>query len=178
MLPQGFDSCASRFITLHLSAFAGSSQRFRTRQEVQQRLRSGDGGPVSSNDLTRLPELNPPANVMPYGNVGTPTKYFLQMIQACRLPPNLIGKLGLKFPKRRAKRQYGDVPFDYGGDVEAGGPGEEEPLVSADGHEIQGAEPVRWAKDSAKHDDNGEDGSTENEKKEQSESDDVSRPLK
>lgn len=52
---------------------------------------------------------------MPNGNVGTPTRVFLELIQQCRLPPVVIKKLGLTFPKTRTNKKYGDVPFDYGG---------------------------------------------------------------
>ena len=86
-------------------------------------------------DLKKLPELSPPVNVMPHGNVGTPTKIFLELIRDCKLPPALIGKLGLTFPKSRAKRKYGDVPFDYGGDILQGE--EENSVYSANGFEIE-----------------------------------------
>ena len=56
-------------------------------------------------------ELKPPL-MMPKGNVGTPTKYFLKMINTCRLPSKLITKLGLNFPKIK-NRRYGSVPFNY-----------------------------------------------------------------
>ncbi|KAH6932044.1 hypothetical protein HPB50_002596 [Hyalomma asiaticum] len=52
--------------------------------------------------------------MMPNGNVGTPTKVFLGLIQACKLPPYLIKKLGLVFPRSRSRRLYGSVPLDYG----------------------------------------------------------------
>ncbi|XP_039595676.1 G patch domain-containing protein 3 [Polypterus senegalus] len=66
----------------------------------------------TESDLKRLPELNPPA-LMPNGNVGTPSKVFLELIQACRLPPSIIKKLGLKFHKTGSNRRYGNVPFEY-----------------------------------------------------------------
>jgi len=62
-------------------------------------------------DLKSMPELRPP-NIMPRGNVGTPTKFFLDAIRDCRLPAKLIGKLKLEFPKGRHKK-YGSVPFQY-----------------------------------------------------------------
>jgi len=62
-------------------------------------------------DLTKLPELRPPL-IMPRGNVGTSTKYFLQAIRECRLPASMIGKLKLEFPKGRHKK-YGAVPMEY-----------------------------------------------------------------
>ncbi|NXA41431.1 GPTC3 protein, partial [Eudromia elegans] len=67
---------------------------------------------VTEVDLKRLPELNPPA-FMPHGNVGTPLKVFLELIRACRLPPRIIKKLQLDFPKTGSSRRYGNVPFEY-----------------------------------------------------------------
>ena len=64
------------------------------------------------SELMSLPELRPP-NLMPHGNVGTSTKYFLQAIKECRLPARMVGKLKLEFPQSR-NRKFGTVPFDYG----------------------------------------------------------------
>ena len=89
---------------------------------------SASGGDVTlkSSDCERLPELNPPANLMPQGNVGTPTSYFLALIQACRFPPKLIGHLGLVFSKSK-RRKYGAVPLDYSKlDAQVGGHCEDE----------------------------------------------------
>uniref|UniRef100_A0A8C8R5F5 G-patch domain containing 3 n=1 Tax=Pelusios castaneus TaxID=367368 RepID=A0A8C8R5F5_9SAUR len=63
-------------------------------------------------DLKWLPELNPPV-FMPQGNVGTPLRVFLELITACRLPPRVIKKLQLRFPKTGSSRRYGNVPFKY-----------------------------------------------------------------
>jgi len=60
-----------------------------------------------------LPELKPP-NMMPRGNVGTTTSFFLKAINECRLPSKLIGKLKLEFPQSR-KRKFGSVPHQYMG---------------------------------------------------------------
>lgn len=54
---------------------------------------------------------------MPYGNVGTPTSVFMELIRQCKLPGRVIGKLDLEFPKSRSKRRYGAVGLDYGGEV-------------------------------------------------------------
>lgn len=86
-------------------------------------------------DLRGLPELNPPA-LMPNGNVGTPVKVFLQLIQCCRLPPRLIPKLGLTFPKTGSNRRYGNVPFQYRNTQML--PATEETVLTAAGHEICG----------------------------------------
>lgn len=79
----------------------------------QQKKQLHEKESFSHNDLHTLPELHPPVDVMPYGNVGTPTKTFLQLIQQCKLPPAVINKLGLSFPKTRTNRRYGNVPFEY-----------------------------------------------------------------
>ncbi|XP_018541901.1 G patch domain-containing protein 3 [Lates calcarifer] len=86
-------------------------------------------------DLKSLPELNPPA-LMQNGNVGTPVKVFLQLIQSCRLPPRLIRKLGLTFPKTSSNRRYGNVPFQYQDTWTL--PATEETVLTAAGHEIAG----------------------------------------
>ncbi|KAH9515528.1 G patch domain-containing protein 3 [Bulinus truncatus] len=67
---------------------------------------------VKEDVLLAMPELNPPS-LMPYGNVGTPTLVFLDLIQRCLLPQSLVSKLQLKFPKTSAKRIYGNVNFLY-----------------------------------------------------------------
>ncbi|XP_078109452.1 G patch domain-containing protein 3 [Sander vitreus] len=86
-------------------------------------------------DLKSLSELNPPA-LMQNGNVGTPVKVFLQLIQSCRLPPRLIRKLGLTFPKTSSNRRYGNVPFQYKDSWTL--PATEETILTAAGHEISG----------------------------------------
>ncbi|KAK2844357.1 hypothetical protein Q5P01_011016 [Channa striata] len=86
-------------------------------------------------DLKSLSELNPPS-LMKNGNVGTPIKVFLQLIQSCRLPPRLIRKLGLTFPKTSSNRRYGNVPFQYQDTYIL--PATEETVLTAAGHEITG----------------------------------------
>ncbi|KAM9309130.1 G patch domain-containing protein 3 [Pholidichthys leucotaenia] len=86
-------------------------------------------------DLKNLSELNPPA-LMQNGNVGTPVKVFLQLIQSCRLPSRLIRKLGLTFPKTSSSRRYGNVPFQYHDTCTL--PATEETVLTAAGHEISG----------------------------------------
>ncbi|NXM78268.1 GPTC3 protein, partial [Serilophus lunatus] len=70
------------------------------------------GESVTEAELKRLPEFNPPS-FMPFGNVGTPLRVFLELIRACRLPPRVIKKLQLDFPKTGSSRRYGNVPFEY-----------------------------------------------------------------
>ncbi|KAL0171169.1 hypothetical protein M9458_031480, partial [Cirrhinus mrigala] len=87
------------------------------------------------SDLKGLPELNPPS-LMPAGNVGTPVTVFLELIQSCRLPPRLIRKLGLTFPKTGSNRRYGNVPYLYRNTVVMR-PAEES-VFTAGGVEISG----------------------------------------
>ncbi|XP_077996044.1 G patch domain-containing protein 3-like [Glandiceps talaboti] len=88
----------------------------------------------TKSDLCNLPELNPPAAAMPNGNVGTPTKVFLDLIAACRMPSSVIKKLGLVFPRTRSNRRYGNVPFDYGGKIAMYN--DDETIVTATGEDI------------------------------------------
>ena len=67
---------------------------------------------ITQEDIKKMPEMNPP-DMMPQGNVGTASSYFLKQIQLCKLPPSIIRKLGIVFPKTRAKKQYSEVNFDY-----------------------------------------------------------------
>ncbi|XP_056413377.1 G patch domain-containing protein 3 [Hyla sarda] len=84
---------------------------YKTRRELLGAQCSEDAEkPVTSAELLRMSELNPPA-LMPQGNVGTPLGVFLQLIRSCRLPPKLITRLGLKFC--RSRRRYSSVPFVY-----------------------------------------------------------------
>ncbi|GAU97754.1 hypothetical protein RvY_08994 [Ramazzottius varieornatus] len=77
-------------------------------------------------DVDALIEMKPPP-LFPQGNVGTPTKYFLQLIQRCSMPSSLIGRLGLKFPKGLKNRKFGQVSFDYGSERRYdGGEGDDE----------------------------------------------------
>ncbi|XP_076440180.1 G patch domain-containing protein 3-like [Babylonia areolata] len=88
----------------------GTVSRYQTRGEKRQI--PADREEFREEDLQRLPELRPPT-VMPHGNVGTPTMHFMKLIQECRLPPSIIKKLQLDFPKSKSKGKYGSVPFDY-----------------------------------------------------------------
>ena len=54
---------------------------------------------------TNLSELRSPPSMAPKGNVGTPTSYFLQAINECRLSPKVIAKLGLDFKPKRTFSQ-------------------------------------------------------------------------
>lgn len=114
------------------------TQVYKTRQE--QRKIPAEREEFTAEDLHKLAELHPP-DIMPNGNVGTPTLVFLEFIRQCRLPPAVIKKLGLSFPKTRTNKKYGSVPFNYGGGLvgeEEDFPEESEDTVvkTADGNEI------------------------------------------
>ncbi|XP_043117202.1 G patch domain-containing protein 3 [Puntigrus tetrazona] len=83
---------------------------YKTKAEMRRHVAQSEHFTLS--DLKGLSELNPPA-LMPAGNVGTPVTVFLELIQSCRLPPRLIRKLGLTFPKTGSSRRYGNVPYLY-----------------------------------------------------------------
>ncbi|NWX64067.1 GPTC3 protein, partial [Promerops cafer] len=101
--------------------------------------RAAAGECVTEAELKRLPEFNPPS-FMPFGNVGTPLSVFLELIRACRLPPRVIKKLQLDFPKTGSSRRYGNVPFEYQNTETVA---EEERVYTAAGDELmEGEEPV------------------------------------
>lgn len=79
--------------------------------------------------------MNPPA-IMPNGNVGTPTRFFMLVIQKCQLPSKLISKLGLIFPKMHSNRRYCNVTFDYGGKLHKGKLEDFAEIQSGGGHDI------------------------------------------
>ncbi|XP_067458097.1 G patch domain-containing protein 3 [Thunnus thynnus] len=108
---------------------------FPYKTKYEQRHRSSLTEHFTETDLKSLSELNPPA-LMRNGNVGTPVKVFLQLIQSCRLPPRLIRKLGLTFPKTSSNRRYGNVYFQYKDSYMF--PATEETVLTAAGHEISG----------------------------------------
>ena len=56
----------------------------------------------STIDLSNLSEFKPPS-IAPNGNVGTPSKYFLQAISKCRLSSKSIKKLGINLAERRER---------------------------------------------------------------------------
>lgn len=82
---------------------------YKTREQAQI---PEDREVFTKTDLENLPELHAPT-VMPKGNVGTPTYVFLELINQCQLPPRIISKLQLEFPKVTYNNIYGRVPCDY-----------------------------------------------------------------
>uniref|UniRef100_F6TDS0 Uncharacterized protein n=1 Tax=Ciona intestinalis TaxID=7719 RepID=F6TDS0_CIOIN len=89
-----------------------SSCRYLTSSE-KRRLGITDTKDLSVDDLFKLSELQPPSNVMPHGNVGTPVKVFLNLVRDCKLPPNIIKKLKLEFPSTASNKLYGNVGYKY-----------------------------------------------------------------
>jgi hypothetical protein len=121
-------------VNLCLSTIYFSAQDASYKTRWEQRQIPKDREQFTLEDLNRLAELHPPP-IMPNGNVGTPTKVFTDLIRDCRLPPAVIKKLGLSFPKMRSKRRYGNVPFDYGLESNSGAE-DEDVVLSGDGHEL------------------------------------------
>ncbi|XP_076016711.1 G patch domain-containing protein 3 [Genypterus blacodes] len=111
------------------------NEAFTYKTKCEQRSRTSLTERFTEADLKSLCELNPPA-LMQNGNVGTPVTVFLQLIQSCRLPPRLIRKLGLTFPKTSSNRRYGNVPFKYWDSYTL--PASEDSVFTAAGHEISG----------------------------------------
>ncbi|XP_029427243.1 G patch domain-containing protein 3 isoform X2 [Rhinatrema bivittatum] len=107
---------------------------YKTKKQLQSKKAASET--FTQEDLERMPELNPPA-MMPQGNVGTPVKVFLELIQACRLPPRIIKRLALKFPKTGSSRRYGNVPFNY---QDSETVEQEELVYTSTGEEIPGGE--------------------------------------
>nr|XP_006821897.1 PREDICTED: G patch domain-containing protein 3-like [Saccoglossus kowalevskii] len=110
-----------------------STSQYKTRKE--EKTIPSERETFTENDLSNLIELKPPA-IMPNGNVGTPTKYFLDLIRACRMPPSMIKKLGLSFPKTRSNRRYGNVPFNYPNSKRFSNNEQEETVLTGSGEEI------------------------------------------
>jgi hypothetical protein len=69
---------------------------------------------LTLSQLKSLREFHPPIDIMPNGNVGTPSEVYLRLIRECRLPAPLIAKLDLEFPKSIRKKIYSSVKYDYG----------------------------------------------------------------
>ena len=68
---------------------------------------------LTLTEVKSLRELNPQKDIMPNGNVGTPSEVFLKLIRECKLPPPVISKLDLQFPKSMRQRIYSKVEYKY-----------------------------------------------------------------
>lgn len=165
----------------NLFAWLSDDGSFRYKTKYEQRHRISLIERFTEADLKSLPELNPPS-LMQNGNVGTPIKVFLQLIQSCRLPPRLIRKLGLTFPKTSCNRRYGNVPFEYRNTCTV--QCREETVLTASGYEISGPafSAARPAGQSSKRDtmesEELQEEEDEEEEDEQSNADDVSISFK
>ena len=132
---SNFDMKSYHCLNIYFFIIISDDGSFPYKTKHEQRHRVSLTERFTEADLKTLPELNPPA-LMQNGNVGTPVKVFLQLIQSCRLPPRLIRKLGLTFPKTSSNRRYGNVPFQYRNSWTL--PATEETILTATGHEISG----------------------------------------
>lgn len=72
-------------------------------------------GLLNVNDLNELLEFRNIPKWMPNGNVGTPTRIFLDYINQCIMPQSLISKLGInmKLFKKHKKKPYSNVQYNY-----------------------------------------------------------------
>jgi hypothetical protein len=77
---------------------------------------SKEAGVLSQDELNSLLEFRNIPSWMEQGNVGTPTKTFVNYINQAIMPVSLIQKLGINFKmlKKNKKRVYANVSFDYG----------------------------------------------------------------
>ena len=134
---------------------ANPQAQYQTRAE--QKTIPADREAFTQSDLIKLAELQPP-DIMPNGNVGTPTAVFLQFIRECRLPPKMIQKLGLTFPRNRSNKRYGNVPFDYGSGDIAKGREDSEFVATGAGHEISNTDEKQSAAEANAEGESGETG--------------------
>ncbi len=121
-----------KYVAILIGTEESPKLQSRRRKELLEAQTISDAIPISS--LLKLEELNPP-DIMPSGNVGTPTSVFNELIRECRLPPKVVTRLGIVFPKSRSNKRYGNVPLQYCGEVL---PGREEGklVLTASGHAI------------------------------------------
>ena len=70
---------------------------------------------LSQNELNDLLEFRNIPKWMKNGNVGTPTKVFVEYINQAIMPVSLITKLGINLNtfKKNRKRKYTNVKYDY-----------------------------------------------------------------
>ncbi|KAI1231115.1 hypothetical protein IHE44_0008048 [Lamprotornis superbus] len=150
-------------------SFCSEAGRTRPEAAPSSQDRAAAGGSVTEAELRRLPEFNPPS-FMPFGNVGTPLSVFLELIRACRLPPRVIQKLQLDFPRTGSSRRYGNVPFQYQNTETVA---EEERVYTAAGDEImEGEEPVTQPARPKEDEEDEEDEEGQEKEEEESHSDD------
>ena len=89
------------------------SLKFKSRSELRSNTHEKEEN-INFEELKSLIELNPPNDVMPHGNVGTPTKYFLRLISECKMPSSVLKKLDIEFPSAFKRNCfYRSVPMDY-----------------------------------------------------------------
>ena len=87
--------------------------KYKSKSEVRSNTHEEEEN-INFEELKSLIELNPPNDVMPHGNVGTPTKYFLKLISECKMPSSVLKKLDIEFPSTFKRNTfYSSVPMDY-----------------------------------------------------------------
>lgn len=70
---------------------------------------------LTESDLNSLLEFARIPNWMRQGNVGTPTRTFVEYINQCAMPQSLIAKLGVNLStfKKHKKKAYSNVEYKY-----------------------------------------------------------------
>jgi len=146
--------CVVQLLARDVDAFLGSYHRKHwldsEDNELASRCLLAKISKTDESELSGLPELRPP-NIMPRGNVGTSTNFFLDAIRDCRLPSKLIGKLRLEFPKGKHQK-YAQVPFQYGRRA-----GSHPKLVSVDRQKLQALDTAGPVYEAAKDDSDADD---------------------
>jgi len=97
---------------LKVKSIRDDALAFQSKVELKSNKHENDQE-IYQDELKKLIELNPPAEVMPNGNVGTTTKYFLKMISECKMPTSVLKRLGIEFPKSAKKKAYSNVQMNY-----------------------------------------------------------------
>nr|XP_026694501.1 G patch domain-containing protein 3 [Ciona intestinalis] len=119
----------------------------------KRRLGITDTKDLSVDDLFKLSELQPPSNVMPHGNVGTPVKVFLNLVRDCKLPPNIIKKLKLEFPSTASNKLYGNVGYKYQSSLSCEKPTNTENNETERDDDADSDDGEEWERHEAFHDD-------------------------
>ncbi|XP_078489738.1 G patch domain-containing protein 3 [Ciona intestinalis] len=119
----------------------------------KRRLGITDSNDLCVDDLFKLSELQPPSNVMPHGNVGTPVKVFLNLVRDCKLPPNIIKKLKLEFPSTASNKLYGNVGYKYQSSMSYEEPTDTENNETERDEDADSDDGEEWERHEAFHDD-------------------------
>lgn len=93
------------FVQPFLDAYHLKHWTDRQDEEISRRCLTFSFASAETSDLS---EFRPPS-IAPMGNVGTPTRFFLQAINECRLSPKVIAKFGLNLRQTRKRRIFSAV---------------------------------------------------------------------